>query len=159
MFGPVGWQEILLILVLALLVFGPRRLPELGRTLGRAMAEFRRATTDLKRTLNAELALEEGERSRTPRRPEPATAPSEPSEPDGRPRREPAGPPEATMPRGAEALDLAGVVDDGGEERETEPAAEAAATDGASGDADEPASDDAPAEQDERDDREPAPTH
>lgn len=110
MFGPVGWQEILLILVLALLVFGPRRLPELGRTLGRALAEFRRATTDLKRTLNAEIALEEGERSRTPRRPELAATPPEP-----RPRRDPAHPPAATMPRDAEArdpADPAGPVDE-----------------------------------------------
>jgi sec-independent protein translocase protein TatB len=129
MFGPVGWHEILLILVLALLVFGPRRLPELGRTLGRALGEFRRATTDLKRTLNAEIALEEGERSRSPRRPELAASsaepaePSEPSDPDGGPHREPARPPAATMPRGAEALDLAGVVDDGEEERAPRPPA------------------------------------
>jgi TatA/E family protein of Tat protein translocase len=113
MFGPVGWQEILLILVLALLVFGPRRLPELGRTLGRALAEFRRATADLKRTLNAEIALEEGERSRTPRRPELAAAASEPQgELRNGPRWEPARPPAATMPRGADALDPAEPVDE-----------------------------------------------
>lgn len=65
MFGSLGVPEILFILVLALLVFGPRRLPELGRTIGRAMGEFRRATTDLQRTLNNELALED----ESPRRP------------------------------------------------------------------------------------------
>ncbi|HEX6201678.1 MAG TPA: twin-arginine translocase TatA/TatE family subunit [Thermoanaerobaculia bacterium] len=67
MFGPLGTMEILFILVLALLVFGPRRLPEVGRTIGKALGEFRRATTDLKRSVNAELALEE-ERP-LPRRP------------------------------------------------------------------------------------------
>lgn len=70
MFGPLGVMEILFILVLALLIFGPRRLPEVGRTLGKALGEFRRATTDLKRTINTELALEDQEeRPTTGRRP------------------------------------------------------------------------------------------
>jgi len=56
--GPLGFPELLFILVLALLIFGPRKIPELGRTLGKAMGEFRRATTDFKRTLNVEAALE-----------------------------------------------------------------------------------------------------
>lgn len=67
MFGPLGAMEILFIMVLALLIFGPRRLPEVGRTVGKALGEFRRATNDLKRSVNAELALEE-ERPQ-PRRP------------------------------------------------------------------------------------------
>lgn len=54
MFGSLGFPEILFILVLALLVFGPRRLPEIGRTIGRALGEFRRATGDLKRTFDQE---------------------------------------------------------------------------------------------------------
>lgn len=68
MFGPLGVSEMIFILALALLVFGPRRLPELGRTIGRAMGEFRRASTELRRTLNNELALED----EVPRRPAPA---------------------------------------------------------------------------------------
>jgi sec-independent protein translocase protein TatB len=52
-------QEILLLMAVALLIFGPKRLPEIGRTLGKAMGEFRRATTDLKRTLEYEADLEE----------------------------------------------------------------------------------------------------
>ena len=68
MFGPLGAMEILFILVLALLIFGPRRLPEVGRTIGKALGEFRRATTDLKRTVNTELALEEDEERPTSRR-------------------------------------------------------------------------------------------
>lgn len=57
--GPLGFTEIAFIFVLALLIFGPKKLPEIGRTLGRAMAEFRKATTELKRSINTELALEE----------------------------------------------------------------------------------------------------
>lgn len=59
MFGPLGVPELLFIFVLALLIFGPRKLPEIGRTLGRAMGELRRATSELKGSLDSELALEE----------------------------------------------------------------------------------------------------
>lgn len=47
MFG-IGMPELLLILALALIVLGPKKLPELARALGKGMAEFRRATDDLK---------------------------------------------------------------------------------------------------------------
>jgi len=70
MFGSLGLPEILVILVVALLVFGPKRLPEVGRTIGKGLGEFRRASADLKRTVNAELALDDDERPRTARRPE-----------------------------------------------------------------------------------------
>ena len=59
MIGSLGIPELLAILVIALLIFGPRKLPEIGRTLGKALGEFRRATTDLKRTLDTELSAEE----------------------------------------------------------------------------------------------------
>ena len=59
MIGSLGVPELLFILVLALLVFGPRKLPEIGRTLGKALGEFRRATSDLKRTLDVELTAED----------------------------------------------------------------------------------------------------
>lgn len=59
MIGSLGLPELAFIFILALLVFGPRKLPEIGRTLGRGMAEFRKATNELKRTLNTEIALEE----------------------------------------------------------------------------------------------------
>ncbi|MEM6456735.1 MAG: twin-arginine translocase TatA/TatE family subunit [Acidobacteriota bacterium] len=59
MIGPLGLPELIFILLLALLIFGPRKLPEIGRTLGRAMAEFRRATAELKRTIDAEVIEEE----------------------------------------------------------------------------------------------------
>ena len=57
--GSLGLPEIAFIVIIALLIFGPKRLPEIGRTLGRGMAEFRRATDELKRTVNTELALDE----------------------------------------------------------------------------------------------------
>jgi len=66
MIGSLGVPELLFILVLALLVFGPRKLPEIGRTLGRAMGEFRRATSDLKRTLDVELSTEEASKPPSP---------------------------------------------------------------------------------------------
>ncbi len=50
MFG-IGMTELLVILGVALLVVGPKRLPELARSLGRAMGEFRRASTDLRHQL------------------------------------------------------------------------------------------------------------
>ena len=53
--GPVGWQEMMFIFLLALLLFGPKKLPELGRMLGRAMSEFRRAQSELKTTFEREM--------------------------------------------------------------------------------------------------------
>jgi len=53
--GPLGWQETLFIFVLAMLVFGPRKLPELGKTIGKAMSEFRRASSELKATWDREM--------------------------------------------------------------------------------------------------------
>ena len=85
MFGPLGFPELIFILVLALLIFGPKRLPEIGRTIGRGMAEFRKASTDLKRTINTELALDE-----------PVTPPVRPWL---EPRMEPTSAPERTAPR------------------------------------------------------------
>jgi TatA/E family protein of Tat protein translocase len=59
MFGSIGGTEILIILVIALVVFGPKRLPELGRTIGKGLGEFRRASNDLKRSLEDEITLDE----------------------------------------------------------------------------------------------------
>ena len=53
--GPLGVPELIFILVIALLIFGPKRLPEFGRTIGKALGEFRRASTDLKRSIDVEL--------------------------------------------------------------------------------------------------------
>jgi sec-independent protein translocase protein TatA len=58
MFGSLGGAEILLIAVLALLLFGPRKLPQIGRSFGKALAEFRGATHEFKRGLEREVELE-----------------------------------------------------------------------------------------------------
>ena len=54
----LGMPEIMIILVIALIVFGPRKLPELGKSLGKAMAQFRRASDDFKRTWEQEVEME-----------------------------------------------------------------------------------------------------
>ncbi|MDP9193771.1 MAG: twin-arginine translocase TatA/TatE family subunit [Acidobacteriota bacterium] len=59
MFGSLGVPELLLIFAVILIVFGPRRIPEIGKTLGKAMGEFRKATDDLKSTIEREVRLEE----------------------------------------------------------------------------------------------------
>ncbi|HNX50124.1 MAG TPA: Sec-independent protein translocase protein TatB [Thermoanaerobaculaceae bacterium] len=56
MFGSIGLPELVLIFIVALLLFGPRKLPEIGKTVGKALGEFRRASNDLKRTLEDEVA-------------------------------------------------------------------------------------------------------
>ena len=59
MFGTLGGPELLLILVIALIVFGPRKLPEMGRSLGKMMLEFRRASNEFKRTVEDEVDAEQ----------------------------------------------------------------------------------------------------
>jgi sec-independent protein translocase protein TatA len=56
--GSLGMQEIIVIFVLALIVFGPRKLPELGKTLGKGLAEFKKASNELKQTWEDEVRLE-----------------------------------------------------------------------------------------------------
>ena len=55
MFGSLGGPELFLILVVALIVFGPRKLPEIGKSLGKMMAEFRKASNDFRRTIEEEV--------------------------------------------------------------------------------------------------------
>src|SRR5438445_13496270 len=63
--GPLGMQEMVFIFVLALLIFGPKKLPELGKTLGKAMTEFRRASSELKSTFDREMSNLERETAST----------------------------------------------------------------------------------------------
>jgi TatA/E family protein of Tat protein translocase len=51
--------ELIIIFVIALIVFGPRKLPELGKSLGRSLAEFKRASNELRHTLEEEIRVEE----------------------------------------------------------------------------------------------------
>jgi TatA/E family protein of Tat protein translocase len=53
--GPIGGQEMIFIFILALVLFGPKKLPELGRTIGKALTEFRRASSDLKASFEREM--------------------------------------------------------------------------------------------------------
>jgi sec-independent protein translocase protein TatA len=59
MFGSIGMPELIIIFVIALIIFGPRKLPELGRSLGKSLAEFKRASNELKSTLEEEIRMEE----------------------------------------------------------------------------------------------------
>lgn len=58
MFG-IGMPEMLVILAVALIVIGPKKLPELAKSLGRALGEFKRATSDLKESIQSETGLDE----------------------------------------------------------------------------------------------------
>ena len=72
MFGSVGVPELIIIFTIALIIFGPRKLPELGKSLGRSLAEFKRASNELKSTLDEEIRTEErrsAERQEPPRVP------------------------------------------------------------------------------------------
>ena len=53
--GPIGMPEMVVIAVIALIIFGPRKLPELGKSLGKSIAEFKRASNELKNTLEDEI--------------------------------------------------------------------------------------------------------
>jgi TatA/E family protein of Tat protein translocase len=98
----IGAPELIFILLLALLIFGPKRLPEIGRTVGKALGEFRRATSELKRSLENEIRIDDDHSPPRPLlRPAPAS-PVEPAEaavaspPVETPAAEPASPPPPT---------------------------------------------------------------
>ena len=73
MFGSIGMPELIIIFVIALIIFGPRKLPELGKSLGRSLSEFRRASNELRSTLDDEIRLEEQKNATR------TAAPSDPS--------------------------------------------------------------------------------
>jgi TatA/E family protein of Tat protein translocase len=70
MFGSIGMPELIVILVIALIIFGPRKLPELGRSLGRSLGEFKKASSELQRTLDEEIRLEDTKERRAATRAE-----------------------------------------------------------------------------------------
>src|SRR5258706_4542193 len=59
MFGSLGIPELILIFIVALIIFGPKRLPEIGRTIGKALGEFKKATDDFKNTIEREVHVDE----------------------------------------------------------------------------------------------------
>jgi len=79
--GPVGMPELVIIFVIALIIFGPRKLPELGKSLGRSINEFKRASNELKNTLEDEIRVEEQRTTAAPRATTPVPTPT-PSVPD-----------------------------------------------------------------------------
>jgi TatA/E family protein of Tat protein translocase len=107
MFGSVGMPELILIFVVALLVFGPKKLPEIGKSLGKGLAEFKRASEDLKKTIEDEI--EAGKREAASLKQEvteaknllapPAVLPTEATPPAGEQSAPPAAEPPAETPR------------------------------------------------------------
>src|SRR5262249_9507779 len=77
--GPLGFPELIVIFVIALIIFGPRKLPELGKSLGKSIAEFKRASNELRNTLDEEIRQEERTKAiappATPVQPAPSIAP------------------------------------------------------------------------------------
>ena len=61
MIGSLGFPELIMIFVVALIFFGPRKLPDVGRSIGKALGEFRRASNDLKSTLEEDVISEQSQ--------------------------------------------------------------------------------------------------
>lgn len=109
MFGTLGGPELFLILVIALIVFGPRKLPEIGKSMGRMMAEFRKASNEFRQTIESEVEAEkirEAARIEIPRldpgsSSAPKAAPAPPEEPAPAVDPPPADGPAAPEPVGA----------------------------------------------------------
>jgi len=59
MFGNLGLPEMMVIMAIALLVFGPKKLPEIGRSIGKAMREFRKSTEEIKQRFEDEVRADE----------------------------------------------------------------------------------------------------
>jgi TatA/E family protein of Tat protein translocase len=59
MFGNIGFPELLIILAIALLIFGPKKLPEVGRSIGRALREFRKTSDEIKEKIEEEIQVDE----------------------------------------------------------------------------------------------------
>ena len=74
MLPSLGMPELVIILVIALIIFGPRKLPELGRSLGKSIGEFRKASNELKSTLEEEIRMEEQKEQRVKMEAEQASA-------------------------------------------------------------------------------------
>jgi sec-independent protein translocase protein TatA len=84
MFGSLGFPELIVIFVIALIIFGPRKLPEIGKSLGKSLAEFKKASNELRSTLEEEIRIEEQrEQVKTvappPAAPPPVAHPEEPA--------------------------------------------------------------------------------
>ncbi|HSL22936.1 MAG TPA: twin-arginine translocase TatA/TatE family subunit [Vicinamibacterales bacterium] len=104
MFGSIGVPELIIILTIALIIFGPRKLPELGRSLGRSLSEFKRASNELRATLDEEIRADE---QRQPEVARPAAQTPPPATPSGdqaaQQAHTSAPPPDSSVPRAPSA--------------------------------------------------------
>ena len=82
MLGSIGMPELIVIFIIALIIFGPRKLPELGRSLGKGINEFKRASNELKSTFEEEVRIEE-QRDKERQRVEAAKAQPRPADDPG----------------------------------------------------------------------------
>ena len=82
MFGSIGMPELIIIFVIALIIFGPRKLPELGRSLGKSLAEFKKASNELRNTLEEEIRIEEQKETAKQTPPAPTSTVSSPASTD-----------------------------------------------------------------------------
>jgi Tat protein translocase TatB subunit len=96
MFGNIGMQELIIIFVIALIIFGPRRLPDLGKSLGRSIAEFKRASNDLRNTLEEEIRVDEQRQTKSAAAPAAPAAPANTDDQTSPVQAEPAADPRAT---------------------------------------------------------------
>ena len=92
----IGPMELLLILLVALIVVGPKRLPEVGRSIGRGLREIRKAQDEVKDTLTLSMRDEPARPAPKPAAPSRGTAPQRPSEPPAGPGGEAPVPPDAS---------------------------------------------------------------
>jgi sec-independent protein translocase protein TatA len=82
MLGSIGMPELIVIFIIALIIFGPRRLPELGRSLGKSINEFKKASNDLRNSLEEEIKLEEHKTQAQPQTVSPPSTPINPAASD-----------------------------------------------------------------------------
>jgi sec-independent protein translocase protein TatC len=114
MLGSIGMPELIVIFLIALVIFGPRKLPELGRSLGKGIAEFKRASNELKSTLEEEIRLEERADAAKTQASQSVTAPAAPVSTPGAAQTIP--PPMALVPFPGQQTGLASLPPDDEEE-------------------------------------------
>lgn len=69
--GGLGLQEMIIILVIALIIFGPKKLPELGKSLGKGIAEFKKASSELAKTWETDVEAEKKPDAQPEKKPDP----------------------------------------------------------------------------------------
>jgi sec-independent protein translocase protein TatA len=80
MLGSLGFPELIVIFVIALIIFGPRKLPEIGKSLGKSLAEFKKASNELRNTLEEEIRIEDQRSTVEPPKPAAQTPAATPAE-------------------------------------------------------------------------------